>query len=98
MAGEEEAAEDAEDIVVVVVTDPAPGGGGSAGRRYKQAASGRVVRDTLMITKPGSLVEAVDRQTAADSGGQESRSGTEGCGVLRESDEAGKSVFCYRLV
>jgi len=44
-----------------------------------------------MIMKPGSGVESGDGQTAADTGRQESRTGTEGCGVLRKSQEAGRS-------
>jgi len=44
-----------------------------------------------MIRKSGSEVETEIRQTATGTGGQESKSGTEGFGVLWESDEAGRS-------
>jgi len=47
-----------------------------------------------MIKKPLSRVIVGDRQTASDMSGQESRSGTEGCGVrlwLWESDDACRS-------
>jgi len=47
--------------------------------------------DGRMIRKPGREVEAGIRQTATGTGGQESRSGTEGFGVIRESDETGRS-------
>jgi len=61
------------------VEGPDPEAGGeSAGQRHTEVASVGIVRDTLMITKLGSGVEAGDRQTAAGTGGQESRSGTEG--------------------
>jgi len=44
-----------------------------------------------MIRKPGSQVEAEICQTATGTGGQESRSGTEGFDVLGGSGEAGRS-------
>jgi len=54
-------------------------------------AGRRMVSDGQMFRKPGSEVVADIQQTATCMGRQESGSGTEGFGVLQESDEAGRS-------
>lgn len=50
-----------------------------------------VVGDGWLVRKPGSEVIVEICQTVTGTGGQESWSGTEGFGELRESDEARRS-------